>query len=103
TSDENSAVDRTVPRSNHPFWIRGCVVGPKQCLAHVFRHRACDEQDVGMARRGHEAQPEALDIVECVVERMDFQLAAVAGPGIYPEDRKAPPEPAARGGVDARG
>ena len=35
-----------------------------------------------MARRGGELDAEALDVIDGVVERMDFQLAAVAGAGI---------------------
>ena len=56
-----------------------------------------------MARRGDEAQAEALEIVEGIVERMDFQLAAVAGAGIDLADREAAAEPAPRGAIDAAG
>ena len=45
-----------------------------------------------MARRGHEAQAEALEIVEGVVERMDLQLAAVAGAGIDLANRETAAE-----------
>ena len=53
-----------------------------------------------MARRGDEAQAEAFEIVEGVVERVDFQLAAVAGAGIDFADREAAAEPAVRGAVE---
>ena len=42
-----------------------------------------------MARRGDEMQPEALEIVEGVVQRVDFQLAAVAGARHRPRGSKA--------------
>ena len=54
-----------------------------------------------MARRGDEAQAETLEIVEGVVERVDFQLAAVAGAGIHLADREAAAEPAPRRALDA--
>ena len=56
-----------------------------------------------MARRGDEAQAEALEIVEGVVERVDFQFAAVAGAGVDLADREAAAEPAPRGAIDAGG
>ena len=52
-----------------------------------------------MARRGDEAQAEALQVVERIVQRMDFQLAAVAGAGIDLADRQAAAEPALRRAV----
>ena len=58
-------------------------------------------QHVGMPWRGDEAQAEAFEIVERVVQRMDLQLAAVAGAGIDFADRQAAAEPPARGAVDA--
>ena len=36
------------------------------------------QQNVGMTRRGDEAQAEALEIVEGVVERVDLELAGIA-------------------------
>jgi hypothetical protein len=53
-----------------------------------------------MARRGDEAEAEALEIVERVVERMDLQLAAIAGAGIDLADRQAAAEPAACGRIE---
>src|SRR6185295_7200242 len=49
-------------------------------------------EHVSMAGRCHEAQPEALDIVEGIVERMNFKLAAIAGTGIDFADRQRPAE-----------
>ena len=53
-----------------------------------------------MARRGHETQSEPFEIVERVIERMNFQLATVARSGIDLADRKAAAEPAPCGAVD---
>ena len=55
-----------------------------------------------MARRGDEAQPEAFEIVEGIVERVDFQFAAVAGAGVDLADRQRAAEPLAGGDVDLR-
>ena len=46
-----------------------------------------------MARRGDEAQAEALEVVEGVVERVDLELAAVAGAGVDLADRETAAEP----------
>jgi hypothetical protein len=59
------------------------------------------KQHVGMARRGHEAQAEALQVVEGVSQRVDLELAAIARSGVDLADRQRAAEPAARCPVDA--
>ena len=54
-----------------------------------------------MARRGDEAQPETLEVVKRVVERVDFELAAVAGAGVDLADGKAASKAAMRGAIEA--
>src|SRR5487761_2557832 len=54
-----------------------------------------------MAWRGDEMQAEAFEIVERVVQRVNFQLAAVAGAGVDLPDRQRAPELGARGAIDA--
>ena len=56
-----------------------------------------------MTRRGDEAQSEALEVVEGVVERMNFKLAAVAGSGVDFADGEAASKPAPRGAINACG
>ena len=73
----------------------------RQRLAHVLRHRPGHHQHVGVARRGDEAQAEAFEIVERIIQRVDFQFAAVAGAGIDLADRERTAEPGARGTIDA--
>jgi hypothetical protein len=53
-----------------------------------------------VARRCDEAQTEALEIVERIVQRVDFQFAAVARTGIDLADRQAAAEPPPRGTVE---
>jgi hypothetical protein len=45
-----------------------------------------------MARAGDEADAQAFDVVVGVVERVDLELAAVAGPGVDLADRQRLPE-----------
>ena len=54
---------------------------PQQEL-ELARHRPGHQQHVGMARAGDELDAQPLDVVVRVVERVDFQLAAIAGAGI---------------------
>ena len=79
---KHAAVPRAIADRDHPFRVRRRVVGALQGLAHIVGDRAGDEQHVGMARRGDEAQAEALEVVEGVVESMDFQFATIAGSGV---------------------
>jgi hypothetical protein len=53
-----------------------------------------------MARRCDEAQAKTLEIVERIVQGVDFQLAAVARAGIDLTDRQAASQPPPRGAVD---
>ena len=54
-----------------------------------------------MARRCDEAQAEPFEIVEGVAERLDLELAAVAGTGIDLADGEAATELAARRATEA--
>jgi hypothetical protein len=92
---------RAVADGHHPFRIGRGGIGALQRLAHVLRHRAGDQQHVGVARRGDEAQAEALEVVEGVVEGVDLELAAVAGAGIDLADRQAAAEAPAAAGSSA--
>src|SRR5437016_9857908 len=67
---------------DHPFWIRGSRIGALERDLHVARYRAGHHEHVGVARRGDEADAEALDVVDGIVEGMDLELAAVARAGI---------------------
>jgi hypothetical protein len=99
---EQAAVERAVADRHHPFGIGRGGVGALERLAHVLGHRAGDEQDVGMARRGDETDAEALEVVEGVIEGVDLQLATIAGAGIDLSDRETAAEPPARGTVECR-
>ena len=72
------------------------MIGALERHSHVLGHRAGHHQHVGVARRGDKAQAEALEVVIGVAERMNLQLAPVAGAGIDFPDRQRPPEPPPR-------
>ena len=85
----NAAVEGAVADGDHPFWIGRRRIGSLKRFAHVFRHRTGDEQDVGVARRRDKTQAESFEIVIGVVERVDLQLAAIAGARVDFADRQA--------------
>ena len=64
------------------------------------RHRAGDEQQVGVARAGDELDAQAFDVVVGVVERVDLQLAAVARAGVDLPDRQRLAEDREQLGMD---
>src|SRR6516165_9011651 len=92
---ENATVERAIADRDDPFRIRRCLIGALERLAHVAGDGPRDEQHIRMARRGDEAKPETLEIIEGVVERVDFELAPVAGACVDLADRKAAAETAA--------
>ena len=77
-SREDPAVSGAIPDRDHPLGIGRRIICALQRLSHVLGDRPGHQQHVGMPRRGDEAQPEPLQIVERVVERVNLQLAAVA-------------------------
>ena len=100
TSGKYPTVCRTRSNGNDPFRVRGSVVSTFQRLPHALGHGPGDHEHIGMARRGDEVQPEPLDVIVGVVQRVDLQLAAVARAGVDLADRQAAPELALRGGVE---
>ena len=100
---EDAAVECAVAHRDDPFRIGGRGPAPLQGFVHIGRHRPGDQQHIGMARRGDKAQPEPLEVVERIVQRVDFQLAAIARAGIDLADRQAAAEPSAGGAVDLLG
>src|SRR5437868_14271951 len=97
------SIPRAISDRDDPFRIGSRMVGALQCLAHVPGHRPGYHQDVGMARRGDEAETEAFDVVVGIVERMDFEFASVARSGIDLAYGEASPELPPRGAPDGCG
>jgi hypothetical protein len=79
---EAPAIQGAVTDRDDPFRIGRRVIGSFQRLAHVLGHRTGHQKHVGVAWRRDKADAESLEIVIGVVERMDLELAPVAGPRI---------------------
>jgi hypothetical protein len=48
----------------------------------VLADRPGHEQQIGVARTCHESNAQTLDVVDRIVERVNLEFAAVAGPGV---------------------
>src|SRR3974390_217272 len=100
---EKRTVHSASAHRHNPFRCGRRIVGAQQRFTHVLSHRARDKQHVGMPRRGDETHAEALEIVERVVQRVDFQFAAIARAGVDLTNGERTPEPRASGAVHVRG
>ena len=88
---EDAAVAAAVADGDHQLRVGRRVVGAPERDRHVLRHRAGDQQHVGVARAGDEPDAQALDVVVRVAERVDLQLAAVARARVdLPDGQRAP-------------
>src|SRR4029077_18179477 len=92
---EKPAIEGAVSNRYDPFGRRRRVVGALQRLAHVLGDGACDHQHIGMPRGGDKAQAKSFEIVERVLQGVDFELAAIAGTRINLANRKAAAQPPA--------
>lgn len=79
---EDSATRAAVPHREHPLGIGHGVISLLECIFHVDRDRPGDQQQIGMARAGYEADAGALQVVVRVAERVDFELATIARAGV---------------------
>ena len=92
-ADERPAGDRAGADGDHDLRRRHGVVGLLQRQFHVLRHRAGDEQPVGVARRGHELDAEAAEIPADRAEHVGVGLAGVAAAGAHlPQPQRAAEE-----------
>ena len=91
---EDAAAAAAVADGHHQPGLGNRVVAAAQRLGHVARHGPRDEQQVGVPWTGDEADAEALEVVVGIVQRMDLELAAVAGAGVDVADAERAPEQA---------
>lgn len=100
---KDSAVDGAVADSDDPFgvWSRG--VSPDERFSHIFGNRPRNEQNVRVPGGCDKANAEAFEIIERVVQCMNFQLTAVARAGVHFSDSKTPTETPARHSLERRG
>ena len=108
---EHAAADRARPDGDDEPRLRHRLVGAPGGLLEVARHDPGHEEQVGVARRGDEVDPEPLDVVVRVEQRGDLPVAAVARAGVEVADvERASQRPTDRaaefggvGGLGARG
>ena len=79
---EDTAGAAAVAERDHELGVGCGVIRSTQGHLHVFRHGARDQQQVGVPGAGDEADAEPFEVVEGIVERVDLELAAVAGAGV---------------------
>ena len=79
---EDPTARTTVPDRHHQLRVRRGGVRATERLLHVHRDRASHQQEIRMSRTGNEADPRSLEVVVRVVQRVDLQLAPVAGTGV---------------------
>src|SRR6185503_21323216 len=79
---EDSARAPAIADGDHQLRIRSRLVGTTQRRLHVTRDRPGDQQQVRVPRARDEADAETLDVVHGIAQRMDFQLASIARPGV---------------------
>src|SRR5581483_2556298 len=88
---KKTAIPCTIADRDYPFGVGRRGVGALEGFAHIGGDGTGDEQHIGMTRGRDKAEPEALEIVDGVVERMDLELAAIARAGIDFANGKASP------------
>src|SRR6266568_2953992 len=83
TTGKNPAILRAVSHSHNNLRVWCGVIRAPQGICHVSRHRARDEQTIGVTRRGHEMKAKPLEIVVWAVKSADLELASVTRTRIH--------------------
>ena len=99
---EQVAAERAVAERRDAARLGHRVVGDEQRLAHAGRDGAGDEQHVGVARRGDDAEAEALEVVVGARGEGELVLAAVARAGVDVADGEAAAAVGAREAMSRR-
>ena len=90
---EGTAADGACSDGDDDFGSRNRGVGFTQRVLHISRHRAGDDDAIGVARRGDELNSESPQIEDDIAERDELGLAAVAASGRHlPQFERAPEE-----------
>ena len=90
--DPSAAAAGTNRYDDARLW-RG-LISALQCNLHVARNGAGHEQYVRMPRAGDEVDAKALEIEQWIRRGRDFQLTAVAAPGVHLSHVKRPSQTA---------
>jgi len=100
---EYSSTCAAVPHRQHPLGLGHRLVGALERFFHVDRHRPGHQEQIGVAGTGDEPDARPFQIVVRITERMDFELAAVAGAGIDMAYAQGTPEHGVQLTLDRRG
>jgi hypothetical protein len=73
---EYAAAATAITHGDDPFRIRRRRIGAFERHLHVASHGTGDEQHIGVARGGDESQTEPLDVVDRIVDGVDFAFTA---------------------------
>jgi hypothetical protein len=68
------------PHSNHNLRIGDRFVGFFEGELHVFCNGACDDEAIGVSRRGNKLNPKTGEIKDHIIQGLKFEIAAVATP-----------------------
>ena len=98
----NAARDGAGADRHHPTRLGHRLVGALQRLAHRVGDGTGDQQQIGKARRRGKENPETVQIVERVVERLQLRFAAVARAGIDMADMQTASKPLRERGLRLR-
>src|SRR5216684_4364050 len=85
---ENTATDAARSHGDHDLRIGRRAERLEQSQLHVPGYWSRYQKHIRVARRGHEVDAKALDIVDRVVQSNDFEFASVAGARIHLPDRQ---------------
>lgn len=97
---ENATVSGTIAHGHHPLRAGCRLIGAFKRFAHVGGNRASYQQHIGVAWRCDKTNSEALQIVQNIVESVDLELAAIAGPCVDLTNGKRAAEALAGQAVD---
>ena len=79
---EDSTRATAVADRNDELRVWRGIVGAPQRHLHIFGNGSRNQQQICVPRTCYKPDTLAFDIVEWIIERVDLQLAAVAGSGI---------------------
>ena len=78
---EDSAADGVGPGEDENLGVGDGVVGVEEWVRHVLGYWACEDDAVGVSRRGHEADSETANVEIDVASGVEFHLAAAVASG----------------------
>ena len=75
---EDVAAQSAVAKRGDSAWLGHGAIGDEERVMHAGGHRACDQEQICVSRRGDHAESEALEVVVRAGRERELVLAAVA-------------------------